>query len=850
MKLAQRSGSLIQTLGTFLCCLAIQCSTQAAESFLSDRNTEAPFCYLQGGTRDWPFLEQELPSGWRISFAAKLDGKIVAQGERLDFSGLTILLNRQEKLEITSQPNMSPVEFTLEVSLHLPDGQVESQHLSVRPAPPQRPISYLADFGDDLIRIFMNSRDGHWRPITKSGFDQYFRRCQAHGVQRLILWQSPFPYICDPTNYATEDWERYEKQARAMVESETLSSQIASLKQKGIRDKDWGLHVPWGWIRQLCALRLQRNFGPMISKSADEHGIKLTASFHPFETALTKYYEIPTFDHSGKYLWGFLPMATPVVNYHPEDSCFAHYRTLLRGMGQEGAGQLGSLEIRGVENADSFLQRFEKTRDNLRIIASNYAPLQEDSLVLQRQLDGQFRLRPFGEFKQQANQHQLVLTEFRVEKHGSGVRITNLQVPQDYRYLILSNPSAEEALDLPTFEPVQLFAIAGNRLGRENVFWVLDKSLDPDGLTKDAGIPMTGRDHGEFHATENSRKLLLDGPERLLLKQHQLAIDLGSPWSVEMMDLNRPAMRANVVKEMATLLDFPAFDELLINTRSHVSLAAYMADGDEGIQPLADYQRSGKKIRTWLGIDRAYAPLAAANDPVLQSWAANPELVEQITTWQTGEWGGECQKESSPFRWRYVRNREVAAGVRRLLENLEQSFPEVRTRIVLPLREQAILAVKNELDTLLDSNGKPNGRDYSRIWSTINHIPAIGEGMAMVNLSGLSTEPVLFGVRGLPDPKPLDAYLRHSFADLEDNHGSTYRGPRSFFYEAQGTLHAADRIASRRNRERIICDLLSHSADINEVILYEAADWLYKLPLGNPDLCGHGFLDRCPPTDP
>ncbi len=179
--------------GAFLCCLTVQCSTQAAEAFLSERNTEAPFCYLQGGTRDWPFLEQALPDGSRISFVAKRDDKVMAQGERLVFSGLTIRLNPQENLEIISQPDMPPVEFTLEVSLHLPDGQVESQHLSVRPAPARRPISYLADFGDDLIRIFMDTRDGHWRPITKSGFDQYFRRCQAHGVDRLILWQSPFP---------------------------------------------------------------------------------------------------------------------------------------------------------------------------------------------------------------------------------------------------------------------------------------------------------------------------------------------------------------------------------------------------------------------------------------------------------------------------------------------------------------------------------------------------------------------------------------------------------------------------------------------------------------------------------
>ncbi len=134
---------------------------------------------------------------------------------------------------------MPSVGFSLEVSLHLPDGQVQTQLLSIRPAPPRRPISYLADFGDDLIHISMDTRHGHWKPLTKSGFDLYFRRCQAHGVHRLILWQSPFPfpYICDPANYAEEDWDRYEKQARVMVESESLESLITSLKQRGKRDK-------------------------------------------------------------------------------------------------------------------------------------------------------------------------------------------------------------------------------------------------------------------------------------------------------------------------------------------------------------------------------------------------------------------------------------------------------------------------------------------------------------------------------------------------------------------------------------------------------------------------------------
>ena len=43
----------------------------------------------------------------------------------------------------------------------------------------------------------------------------------------------------------------------------------------------------------------------------------------------------------------------------------------------------------------------------------------------------------------------------------------------------------------------------------------------------------------------------------------------------------------------------------------------------------------------------------------------------------------------------------------------------------------------------------------------------------------------------------------------------------------------------------MICHLLAQQKEIGEVILYEAADWLYFLPLADTDLCGHGFLDRC-----
>ena len=115
----------------------------------------------------------------------------------------------------------------------------------------------------------------------------------------------------------------------------------------------------------------------------------------------------------------------------------------------------------------------------------------------------------------------------------------------------------------------------------------------------------------------------------------------------------------------------------------------------------------------------------------------------------------------------------------------------------------------------------------------------------MVDLSGLSVEPVFLGIRFAPAAGPLDLYLRECFRDLAGNRGSKHRGPRSFFYEAQETLRVKDRKAFRKKREQIIRRLLANRKEIREVILYEAADWTYFLPLSDPSHCGHSFLDRC-----
>jgi len=225
----------------------------------------------------------------------------------------------------------------------------------------------------------------------------------------------------------------------------------------------------------------------------------------------------------------------------------------------------------------------------------------------------------------------------------------------------------------------------------------------------------------------------------------------------------------------------------------------------------------------------------------------DPQSVEKITTWNPGAWSEDCQTRDCPHVWRASRNRAVAQGVRNLLIDLERRFPETRIRAVIPPSEATINSIQKDLETLARPDGTIYGRDYyGTLGSTINHIRSIGEGMAMVDLSGLKVEPVFFGVRFLIDPAPLDLFVRSCIRDLEGSRGSSYQGPRSFFYEAQETLRSTAPPDARERWEQTICSLLSYAEEIDEVILYEAADWTYFLPFSDPDYSGHGFIERCP----
>ncbi len=822
---------------------------QAGTLYLASHNEEVPFPYLLQGTRSWPILRHALPEGFRINFTAKVNGRVLATGTVLHLGAITVSIDHNQKLLIIAKVQEAPLSFSLDLQLTLPGGPSEHQTLSIVPAPAKRPLSYLADFGDDLISIFNTPFGSHydnngWLPVTKDAFDQYFRRCQLQGIDRLIMWMSPMPYISDSANYAAEDWLRYKAQVMAMVESPILNELINQRRR-------YRKHIPWDWVRQLNIYRLMQDFGSILSQSAVDHDVKLTASFRPFETALTKYYEMPVFDEDGNYLWGFLPMATPVINYKTSQTAFAHYRTILEKMGQSEKGRIGGISITGVINPNAFLKRFRSKGDNIRITAAGYPPIRPGSLVLRRKGKTRFELEKFGDFAALADSKLKPLKDYQITVNKDTVHIHGLNVASNVRFLILSNPAnAEESLDFPAFEPVKLFARAGNAIGRENVYWVLDSEDSLSNQTRVPGIPVPNVDDiaTEFNTTEDGyRHLYKKGDSRIKLKNVLLVIDLGAPYSVEMLDLNQPAMRDNIIKEMKTMLDLPAFDELFVNTRSHVSLAAYQADGDEGIKSIG-YYRQNRKGHQQLHIDRAYAPLTVADDPVLKRWAKDPKLVERITTWQPGEWDGLCQQESSRYRWRYARNKAVAQGVRLLLEDFEAAFPGIRTRVVIPMRDSSAEKVIDRIGMLHGPDSNPYVRNYNgRIWSSINYIRSIGEGMAMLDLTGLKAEPVFFGVRDIPDPSSFDIYFDESIRDFSNNRGSQFQGPRSFFFEAQYTLRGLgkDYDLARKKREELICKILSFKQDVKEVILYEACDWLYKLPFNDPDLSGNYFIERC-----
>jgi len=826
------------------------------------RNTEVPFCYQCGGERTWPILSAPLAANEEVVLTLLRSGEKLSEGKSgsVEAEGLKISLTRDGKLSVVSTSQASAPVLELRITVRRVGAAPEEQVLTIRPAPPTRPVSYYADFADDLINIFglgvisnrqffhhelsspptgksryrVPHRDSDLNLlIDKSGFDQYFRRLQCQGISRLIVWPLPFPFLADPSGYEKEDWDRFKAIARAALESQELKDILV----RNGSDKT-GI-VTWAWIRDTIGLRLNPEIQKIFGDSAREHGIALALSFRPLEPAVTKYYEVPVFDHDGSFFLNYLPFASPHVNFHFNTIGYANYREVLASMGFEDEAGVGTIRIPQAGNIDAFLQRFQASRDNLRIIAADFPPMQSDSLVFQRRRDGSFQLRRFGDLSRQAYSKRRSVTGFSIKRDGNDLLITGLRIPRQYRYILLENPSGKASLEMSSFKPVLLFSKKSTPLGRLQTYWAFDETTPERKKTLVAGIPEDGGYHSTFFASEASATYLASQP-RSTLEGCTLVIDRGDAYSPEMIDYNQPEARAFAIKEIASIVRHPAFDEIYLNTRSHTQLAGSMADGEDGIQPKVEYQAAKKPARH-LGLDLAYAPRLAISDPELRRLASSEATLEKLTMWQPGEWAGSCQSPDCDSRWRYVRNLGVASGVRLLLLDLSRRFPDKRLRVVLPERSAVVEAVES-----VRANLPREAVHYAG--SRNNWIQNIGEGMSMVDLTDLEVEPVLLGVGPFVNITILEAYLTHALSDLAANNGSKYKGPKGIMYEGQWTLRGqltAYRPAGwtpegKKAREERMCAMLKRE-DISEVILYEAADWTYSLSLDDP----FSFLDEC-----
>ena len=824
-------------------------SVTAAPQLLS-HNTEVPFCYLAGGTRRWPILDGDLTDATPIELIARQDSVILGRGTKLELPGIDIRINNKGFLIIDATTVEQNIRFELEIRLNSNGESSKHQTILIQPAPPPRPISYIADLVDDLIRIFWNSEAGHFRPVTKYAFGPYFRRLQAHGCQRLIVWQSPFPYMSDPDEFAAPDWLRYVSQSQAILNKLELRTRMQ--QTPGLQS--------WEWLSEMMSLRLMPEFGPLFSQSAQTHGISLTASFRPFEHALAKYYEVPTFDTQWDYVGGFSPLASPIVNYHSDKVGFASYREILTRMGNIKAVTLDKMVLTGVRDAEKLVSRFKEGKQDFTILASRFPPIDSRTWVLVEHAQDQFDLRSFGSVREavRARLHRISNFQLSVTQSGT-LQFTGLQLPEDCHVITLeANSPFARSLVLPVDIDIKLFAKTGNRMGRANIYWVMDESVGSGRETHIGGILETGDYRASYQAIDNSINQMLDlSSSSHTWKNNRIVVNLGRRWASEMVDFNLPAARKYVLKQLRTLLRYPAFDEIFINTRSHTQLASTSGDSLQGLGTVFHFRSKGytstgyrldKQNHIRLGIDRAYIPRDAADAPLLRETVSRPETLEKLTHWQNGEWNGTCQSPDDGAIWRYQRNVEIAQGVRQLLVDIQQNFPGYRTRVVIPHRARVDHQMEKELASMKQPDGTLYGSDWFRhIWSTNNHIPVIGEGMSMINLEGLRVEPVFLGIRFAPDQDPLKSFVTQCMIDMADNHGSEFQGAKSFIYEAQETLRSNYREKFSSRRESIIRYLLSQKKSIREVILYEAADWLYGLPVENP----YRYLDvALPDLDP
>jgi hypothetical protein len=798
---------------------------------LASTNLEVPFYYSANGTTRWPIVSH--PAADPLQVGDEVWGRVDQDSPaKFPFSNRGMQFEFSDgALMVQSAGLSTSVSLTIEVRR---EGRVlQTQILQLHPAPPTRSVSYMSDQVDDLIRVFWDGSNRRFRPLAKHNFDAYFRRIQAHGVRRLVVWQSPFPLTTDEKNFAPEDWQRYRGQATAIIESAGLTE---DMRRSGRKIKSYD------WLRFLMAMRMDPNFALWYTQSAQEHGVQLTACFRPFEVGLMKYYQVPAFQDDGTYLWQFLPQTPPSVNYHPDVFGFAHYREILRRAGNVDEATPASIEIGGLSDIETLLRRHAAGEQDFVIRAADSPPLDSTSWVLVRDQAMNFELRKFASMRDSVQSRWKPL-QYRLRRGANNKLIVDLVDPATSRFLIVQAATRfGSEVRWPVSHDVVIRSKRGNVLGRENIWVSVNGNSTAELATKVGGIPADGMYHTDFQAIEESvdyfRKRLT---AQWSLKDAELVIDLGDPWSTEMVDFQRPAARKFAIRQLRSILKHGAFDEIMLNTRSHTQLAGSSGDGASGPQTKAYYRLFGRSNQH-NGVDRAYAPVGLSESAAIRNLAKNRTKIHEITNWQPGEWQGNCQTNASPFVWRYERNVAIADGVRLLLQDFEAEFPTAKIRCVIPQSDRVEKTVRKSFKTLKNPKGAAYGEDYfAHVWGSGNHIRAIGEGMSMLNMKGLRTQPIYLGIRHLPDTNPLAEFLTACQRDLPLATQSSVSGPRAIVYEAQATLRHSDKAMATKRREEILRELLQRRDMIDEVLLYESVDWLYALPLDGTDV--YGFLD-------
>lgn len=779
-------------------------SSSSQTPFLFPSNSTVPFTYSPGNTRSWPVFSQPLGTA-DYSLTLHHAAELLGSGTEVDADGVVVSITDDGQLQVAvSDPQESRV-FEATLALTHPIAFAHSQTVELRPAPPHRSeITYVSDWVDDLLRIFYDRRKHRFTEITPDGFHQHFRRLQNHGIDRLVVWQGPFPVHAAQQSTTPELWESYVRHARAILEDDAFVSGLEQVPKL----------TAWKWLSKLLEIRLNPEIGRMYADSAAAHGISLTFSFRPFDAALSRYYSVPVFRSDGTFLRNFQPQAAPELTFLPQDHGYRNIRGILGEAAGTEFGQVAEVRIANVSRLPEVMLRYRSGYRDFRITASRHPAIDPNSYVLVENED-KYTLASFDTIGEAARSKYHVVSDYTLDDSEGILRIGGLQsVAEDYPYLhIEPNSAFAGLLEFDSDIQLDIRSAGGGPLNRAAWYWQSDQDS-----TKVAGILPDGDVRPEFVAVGNKISVEVNDQRRRQPFQRGLTVNLGTPWSSEFLDFTRAASRDLAARQIAASLEHTAFDGVLLNTRSHAKLVGTVADGSLGLQSILHYRKAGTNYDP-LGLERAYAPQST-----IQGLVDSAQYLPSLGDWLQREWTSSCLNENCDSTWRYERNAAIAGGIDALILELEGQFPESKIQYVLPPNasvQERLIARLGELSDAPETL-------YRQTENYVNHSWVASEAMSLLPTSYALAEPVHVGISAFPSQAPLEIYLDEiSFSD----------GKHPLLFEAQRTLRTASDEAQRR-REEIIVEILQRP-EFSQVILYESADWLYDLPLIDP----HAYLD-------